>query len=70
MGKNGSNEKVYGIGAWISPTLIEDTIRVWSKQSGRMIGKIEAVEILVNTRRLLAVVKNMTIGNNAPGLPL
>ena len=59
MEKNTSTKKVSGDASWISPALLEDTVRVWSSQSERLIGKIEAIEILVNARRLLVLAQNM-----------
>lgn len=40
---------------WITPELIEDTRRVWSKRYGRLITQEDAVEILIN-------VKNVAVG--------
>jgi hypothetical protein len=37
---------------WINDDLIEDTRRVWSKQYGRLIAAEEAVEILVNVKKV------------------
>ena len=37
---------------WITDDLIEDTRRVWSKQYGRLIAPDEAVEILVNVKKV------------------
>jgi len=37
---------------WITGELIEDTRRVWSKRYGRPITSEEAVEILVNVKRV------------------
>ena len=59
MEKNTSTKKVSGDASWISPELLEDTIRVWSRQSGRVIGKIEAIEILINARRLMVLSHNI-----------
>ena len=38
--------------AWITDALIEDTRRVWSRAYGRIIAPQEAVEILVNVKRV------------------
>lgn len=38
--------------AWISDELLAETIEVWSEQYGRRIDVDEAVEILVNVKRL------------------
>ncbi|MFO8014268.1 MAG: hypothetical protein R6X20_13290 [Phycisphaerae bacterium] len=38
--------------AWITDELLEETIDVWSEAYGRPITEEEAVEILVNVRRL------------------
>lgn len=37
---------------WITGELIEDTRRVWSKQYGRLVTPEEAVEILVNVKKV------------------
>ena len=37
---------------WINGELIEDTRRVWSKRYGRVIAVEEAVEILVNVKKV------------------
>ena len=37
---------------WINGELIEDTRRVWSKRYGRVIATEEAVEILVNVKKV------------------
>jgi len=37
---------------WITDDLIEDTRRVWSKQYGCLIAAEEAVEILVNVKKV------------------
>ena len=63
MEKNTSTKKVWGDASWISPALLEDTIRVWSRQSGRLIGKIEAIQILINARRLVVLAQNMARGD-------
>jgi len=38
--------------AWITDELLEETIDVWSEACGRPVTEEEAVEILVNVRRL------------------
>lgn len=38
--------------AWISDSLLEKTIDVWSEAYGRPVGEAEAVEILMNVKRL------------------
>ena len=38
--------------AWISDSLLEQTIEVWSEAYGRPVGEAEAVEILMNVKRL------------------
>jgi hypothetical protein len=40
---------------WLSTERIADTRRVWSKAYGRVISDTEAVEILMNVRRLAEV---------------
>lgn len=42
--------------AWISDQLLDYTRRVWSKACGRIISAEEAVEILMNVRRLAEVI--------------
>ncbi len=37
---------------WITDELIEDTRQVWSKRYGRVIAQEEAVEILVNVKKV------------------
>ena len=58
-------KKVSGDASWISPALVEDTIRVWSKLSRRVIGKVEAVEILINARRLMVLAQKIAGGDNS-----
>jgi hypothetical protein len=41
--------------AWITDELLQDTRRVWSKAYGRVVSPEEAVEILMNVRRLAEV---------------
>ncbi len=41
--------------AWISPDLLAETRRVWSKVYGRPVTQEEAVHILTNVRRLVEV---------------
>jgi len=41
--------------AWITDDLVEETRRVWSKAYGRVVTEEEAVEILMNVKRLAAV---------------
>lgn len=41
--------------SWISDDLIADTRKVWSKVYGRVLAREEAVEILMNVRRLAEV---------------
>lgn len=50
---------------WISDELVEDTIRVWSKQYGRPISVTEAVEICANVRRLAECLCEITRDNEA-----
>lgn len=38
--------------AWMTDELIDETRRVWSKAYGRVLAAEEAVEILMNVRRL------------------
>lgn len=38
--------------AWISDVLIEDTLRVWSQHYRRRLSQEEAVDILMNVKRL------------------
>ena len=38
--------------AWITDEMVAETIGVWSEAWGRPVGEDEAVEILVNVRRL------------------
>ena len=38
--------------AWISDELLAETIDVWSEAYGRLVGENEAVEILMNVKRL------------------
>lgn len=40
---------------WIPDDLLADTRRVWSKAYGRVISEDEAIEILMNVRRLTEV---------------
>lgn len=42
--------------SWITDELIADTRKVWSKVYGRLLEPNEAVEILMNVRRLAEVV--------------
>lgn len=42
--------------AWITDDLLRDTRRVWSKAYGRVITPAEAVEILMNVKRLAEAV--------------
>ena len=37
---------------WVTGELVEDTRRVWSKRYGRLITPEEAVEILVNVKKV------------------
>jgi len=41
--------------AWISDGLLAETRRVWSKEYGRPVDEEEAIEILMNVRRLAEV---------------
>ncbi len=41
--------------AWISDELLAKTRTVWSKEYGRVISESEAIEILVNVKRLAEV---------------
>lgn len=41
--------------AWITDELIEDTRRVWSRAYGRVLSADEAVEIIMNVKRLAEV---------------
>jgi hypothetical protein len=41
--------------AWITQTMVEDTRRVWSPRYGYELSDAEAVEILMNVRRLVQV---------------
>lgn len=41
--------------AWITQAMVEDTRRVWSPRYGRQLPDAEAVEILMNVRRLAQV---------------
>jgi len=41
--------------AWISDRLLAETRRVWSKEYGRPVDEEEAIEILMNVRRLAEV---------------
>lgn len=43
--------------AWITPTLLARTIEVWSKAYGRPISAREAVELLMNVKRLGEVLR-------------
>ena len=45
--------------AWISDELLAETIDVWSENYGRPIGRDEAVEILMNVKRLAEVLITM-----------
>jgi len=44
--------------AWISDELLAETIEVWSEAYGRQIGEEEAVEILMNVKRLGEIMVN------------
>ncbi len=44
------------LAAWVSDSLLEDTRRVWSRQYGRPVSAEEAVEILMNVKRLAEVI--------------
>jgi len=44
--------------AWISDELLAETIEVWSEAYGRPVGEEEAVEILMNVKRLGEVMVN------------
>lgn len=41
--------------AWISDRLLAETRRIWSKEYGRPVDEEEAIEILMNVRRLAEV---------------
>jgi len=41
--------------AWISDELLIDTVEVWSEAYGRPVSEPEAVEILMNVKRLAEV---------------
>lgn len=41
--------------AWITQAMVEDTRRVWSPRYGYELSDAEAVEILMNVRRLVQV---------------
>ncbi|GEM_PF-1234887 len=38
--------------AWVSDALLAETVEVWSEAYGRLVGEAEAMEILMNTKRL------------------
>ena len=42
--------------SWITDELMEDTRKVWSKVYGRVISPAEAVEILMNVKKLAEVI--------------
>lgn len=46
--------------AWISDELIRDTQRVWSPRYGRDLSEDEAVEILMNVKRLAELLLEIT----------
>jgi hypothetical protein len=48
---------------WLSDERIAEARRVWSKAYGRVIGEDEAVEILMNVRRLAEVLLRAEEGN-------
>jgi len=41
--------------AWITDEMVTDTQRVWSAEYGRVVTEKEAIEILMNVRRLAEV---------------
>ena len=52
--------------AWMSADLIAETRRVWSAAYGRVISAEEAVEILLNVRRLAEVFLNARAEDDEP----
>lgn len=52
---------------WITPLLLQHTIEVWSKQSGRAVCESEAVQILLNTRRLISFARRIALRSNDLG---
>jgi hypothetical protein len=50
---------------WMSRELIENTIRVWSKELGREVTEAEAVEMLYTVRRLAEALRRKDEDGNA-----
>ena len=46
--------------AWITDDLLDQTRKVWSSEYGRVISEEEAVEILMNVKRLAEVLTRGT----------
>ena len=54
-GDRGAASRAPLSGAWMTDARVEQTRRVWSKAYGRVVTAEEAVEILMNVRRLATV---------------
>jgi hypothetical protein len=52
--------------AWISDPLLEQTVEVWSEAYRRPVSKTEAVEILMNVKRLGEVLLRVRKEENPP----
>ena len=50
---------------WVSESLFMETRRVWSRAYGREVSDTEAIEILVNVRRLAETLLNAAGGGKA-----
>jgi len=50
--------------SWITDELIDETRRVWSLEYGRVLSADEAVEILMNVKRLAEVLMKIHYGRN------
>ena len=51
--------------AWISDDLLAKTRRVWSRAYGRLISEDEAVEILMNVKRMAETLMKARFGGDA-----
>lgn len=61
---DGANRRPLSL-AWITDELIEDTRRVWSQAYGRVLSADEAVEIVMNVKRLAEVLLKSQRERNA-----
>jgi hypothetical protein len=54
--------------AWVTPSLLALTVRVWSKRCGRPIDHAEAMDILLRVGRLMDVLKSPLSARSRAGI--